>query len=127
MLYRTLADLVLVLHIAFIAFVLIGGLLALRWYWAPLVHLPAVAWGIFLETSARICPLTPLENELRRAAGDAGYCGGFIEHYLLPIIYPAGLTRSVQLALAGLVVLVNALVYLLVWQRHRARKARPPA
>lgn len=116
---RALADFVLVLHVAFIVFVLAGGLLALRWRWVPAVHLPAAFWGVFVEVSGRMCPLTPLESSLRRAAGDAGYAGGFIEHYLLPVIYPAGLTPRVQLVLAGLVVLANALVYAVVWRRRR--------
>jgi hypothetical protein len=119
---RALADLVLVLHLAFILFVVAGGLLALRWAWVPLVHLPAAAWGVFVELSGGICPLTPLENMLHHAAGSAGYTGGFIEYYLLPLIYPAGLTRAVQLGLAGFVVLANALVYLLVWRSRRERK-----
>jgi hypothetical protein len=122
---RVLADLVLVLHFAFIVFVLAGGLLALRWRWAPALHLPAALWGAFVEASGRMCPLTPLENSLRRAAGDAGYAGGFIEHYLLALIYPAALTPRVQLALAGIVVLINALVYAVVWRRRRdSRRTR---
>lgn len=79
MLHRVLADAVLVLHLAFVVFVVAGGLLALRWRWAPFVHLPAAAWGVFVELSGRLCPLTPLENALRRAAGEAGYAGGFAD------------------------------------------------
>lgn len=118
MIHGILADLVLVLHFAFILFVATGGLLALRWPRAALVHLPAAAWGVLIELRGWICPLTPLENTLRRAAGQAGYEGGFIEHYLLPVIYPGGLTRDVQLLLAAMVVLLNAGIYGLVWRRR---------
>ncbi len=124
MIYRALADLVLVLHLAFIVFVVAGGLLALRWGWAPLLHLPAALWGVFVEVSGRACPLTPLENALDRAAGVSGYSGGFIEHYLAPAIYPSELSHPVQLVLGGLVVLANALVYSVVWQRHRSARGR---
>ena len=116
MLYHALADLVLVAHLAFIVFVVAGGLLALRWHWAPLVHLPAALWGVFIELSGGICPLTPLENYLLRAGGASGYSGGFIEHHLVPIIYPVGLSPSIQVLLAALVVFVNALVYSLIWR-----------
>ena len=126
MLYRVLADLVLLLHLAFILFVVAGGLLALRWRRAPLAHLPAVLWGAFVEISSGICPLTPLENSLRRAAGMSGYSGGFIEHYVVPTIYPPSLTQPPQLALAGFVLVANALVYLVVWRR-RSRARRQPA
>ena len=124
MVYRALADLVLVLHLAFIVFVVAGGLLGLRWRWAPLLHLPAALWGVFIEVSGRVCPLTPLENALRRAAGSLGYSGGFIEHYLIPVVYPSALSQRVQFVLAGLVVLVNALVYLVVWRRHKGPRKR---
>ena len=119
MVYRALADLVLVIHFGFIVFVVVGGLLALRWRWAPLLHLPAALWGVIIELSGWACPLTPLENALRRASGVSGYSGGFIEHYVASIVYPAGLSYSVQLVLAGLVVLINSLVYLFVWRRRR--------
>lgn len=124
MLYRTLADLVLVSHLTFILFVVAGGLLALRWRWLPLVHLPAVLWGVYIELSGGICPLTPLENGLRHAAGASGYSGSFIEHYLTPIIYPAALSHSVQVLLASLLILANLAAYSLVlW--HRFRGSRP--
>jgi hypothetical protein len=116
--YRLLADLVVILHFLFILFVVFGGLLALRWRWLPWIHLPAAAWGGFVELTGRICPLTPLENQLRRAAGNAAYEGDFIEHYLLPVIYPAGLTREIQIALAAMVVLINVVIYALVWRRR---------
>ena len=124
MIHRALADLILVLHLAFIVFVVAGGLLAMRWRWVPLVHLPAALWGVFIEASGGVCPLTPLENALRCAAGSSGYAGGFIEHYLVPTIYPATLSQPVQLLLAGLVVLTNALVYSVVWRRYRRARRR---
>lgn len=106
-----LADGVLVLHLAFILFVMLGGLLVWRWSKVAWLHLPAVAWGIYVETSGRICPLTPLENSLREAAGQTEYSGGFIEHYVTALIYPDGLSRSIQWVLAAIVVLVNGCVY----------------
>ena len=120
--YRLAADAVVLAHGAFILFAVLGGLLALRWRWLALLHLPAAAWAVFIEATGRICPLTPLEVSLRIAAGDAGYDGGFIEHYLIPIIYPAGLTRGVQFALAALVLAVNLAVYAAVLRRS----LRPP-
>lgn len=122
MLDRLAADAVLVLHLAFIVFVLLGGLLALRWRRAPWLHLPAAAWGVYIELSGGLCPLTPLENSLRRAAGEAGYAGSFIEHYLLPVIYPAGLTQEIQYLLAAIVLGMNALAYGWVWGRRRRRE-----
>lgn len=119
MIYSLLADFVLVLHVGFIVFVVLGGLVALRWPRAAIIHLPAAAWGILIELFGWVCPLTPLENSLRRSAGEAGYAGGFIEHYLLPVIYPGGLTREIQLVLAGGVVAVNVAIYLVVWRRFR--------
>jgi hypothetical protein len=117
-LYGSLADLVVVLHLTFVVFTLLGGLLTLRWRWIALIHLPAAAWGGFVEVTGRICPLTPLEQRLRRAAGGSGYEGDFIERYLMPIIYPPSLTREIQLALGALLVLVNVSVYAVVWRRR---------
>ena len=119
MIHRLAADAVLLLHLGFILFVLLGGLLALRWRWAPMLHLPAAAWGVYVELSGGLCPLTPLENRLRSAAGEAGYTGGFIEHYLLALIYPAGLTHEIQYVLVAIVVGVNGLAYAWVWRRRR--------
>lgn len=118
MIYSALADLVLVFHLAFIIFVVLGGLLTLRWAWAPIVHLPAALWGVFIEVSGGACPLTPLENALRRTAGTEGYAGGFIEHYLVPVMYPPQLPHYLQLVFAGFVVVANLLLYFIVW-RHR--------
>ena len=119
MLLRLAADAVLVFHLAFIVFALLGGLLAIRWRWMVWLHLPAAGWGFFVEVTGRICPLTPLENMLREQAGSSGFSGGFVAHYLVPLIYPAGLTPDIQWLLAGVVVAVNLAVYgaLLVHRR----------
>ncbi len=111
MLWRALADGLVVLHLAFVAFVIFGGFLAWRWPRALFAHLPALAWGVWVEVSGQICPLTDLEKHLRHLAGEAGYRGGFLHHYLLPILYPPGLTRSDQWVLAGALLAVNALAY----------------
>ena len=122
MLLRLAADAVLVFHLAFIVFALLGGLLAIRWRWMVWLHLPAAGWGFFVEVTGRICPLTSLENMLREQAGSSAFSGGFVAHYLVPLIYPAGLTPDIQWLLAGVVVAVNLAVYggLLV-QRRTAR------
>jgi len=117
--YRLLADLVLVLHAAFVAFVMLGGLLALRWPRLAWVHLPVVVWGAGIEFLGGICPLTPLENHWRLLAGEQGYAGGFVEHYVFPVLYPEGLTRQVQLGLGLLVLAVNVSIYAwMLWRRH---------
>lgn len=119
MLDRVLADATVALHLAFILFVVGGGALVWRrpaWAW---LHVPAVAWVAWLEFTRAVCPLTPLENALRVRAGDAGYAGGFIQHYLEPIIYPAGLTPTIQVALGVVVIVLNGAVYWLVWRRAR--------
>jgi len=117
---RLLADLVLVLHLAFVAFVALGGLAVLRRPRLAWLHLPAVVWGAWIELAGGICPLTPLENRLRRAAGEAGYEGGMIEHYLLAALYPEGLTRGAQVALGVATLTVNCAVYgWLLWRRRR--------
>ena len=121
MLYRLLADLVLVAHLAFIVFAVFGGLLAIRFPWMALVHLPAAGWGAFVELTGRVCPLTPLENAFRVRAGDAGSTEDFIEHYLLPTIYPNALTRDMQLWMAGVVIAFNVLIYIYVLHRRSTR------
>lgn len=124
MLFRLLADALVVVHFAFIAFVVAGGLLAL-WHrgWAA-AHLPAVAWGAWTEFTGTICPLTPWENALRARAGLAGYTGGFVEHYLIPLIYPAALSANTQVMLGVLVLAINAAVYGIVWRRWRRSAVR---
>jgi hypothetical protein len=124
MLYRLLADLVVVLHLAFVLFVVLGGLFALRWPRAAWFHIPAAVWGAGIEFVQGVCPLTPLENHLRRLGGEAGYAGGFVEHYLLPVLYPAGLNYDIQLALGIFVLVFNVTVYTIVWRRHRRSKIR---
>lgn len=119
MLYRLLADLVVLVHFGFVLFVVLGGLLALRWPRAAWLHLPAALWGAGIEFAAGICPLTPLENRLRRLGGEAGYTGGFVEHYVLPVLYPDGLTREVQLVLGTFVLALNLVVYTILWRRRR--------
>jgi len=111
MIYSLAADAVLLAHLAFILFVLLGALLAMRWRWVPVIHLPAALWGSYVELTGRICPLTYLENYLRNNAGQSGYPESFVDHYLLPIIYPAGLTRDIQFVLAGVVILTNIALY----------------
>ena len=121
--YALAADLVLVLHLCFILFVAVGALLVLHWPRLAWAHLPAALWGALIELTGWICPLTPLENSLRRNAGEAGYAGGFIEHYVLPLIYPPGLTREIQLGLGIAVLGLNGLVYgALIIRRRRAKR-----
>jgi len=116
MIWRALADLVLLIHFAFVVFVIVGGFFANRWRWLPWVYLPAVAWAVVLEFSGWICPLTPLENLLRQASGEAGYAGGFLEHYLVRVVYPVGLTPEVQIYIGLGVLLINGLAYGVAWK-----------
>jgi hypothetical protein len=122
MLNQRLADVVVVAHLGFVVFVVLGGLAVLRWPRLAWVHLPAAAWGVLIEFAGWICPLTPLENALRQAGGGSGYGGGFIDHYVAGALYPAGLTRGLQVALGAFALLVNVLVY-----SHVARRRRAPA
>ena len=117
MTYGLLADATVIVHLTFVAFVVLGGLLVLRWPRIMWVHLPAAAWGVIIELQGWTCPLTPLENYFRRRDGESGYSGGFIERYLEPVIYPPGLSEPTQLGLAAFVLLVNAVVYSLVFRR----------
>jgi hypothetical protein len=116
--YRALADLVLVVHFAFVLFVVFGGLLAFRWPRVAWIHLPLSLYGVLVEFIGFVCPLTPLEVMLRHRGGEAGYAGGFIEHYITATIYPTGLTRQVQYVLGATVVALNVLVYAFWWTRH---------
>lgn len=118
-----MAEVVVLLHFAFVLFVACGGLLALWWPRVIWLHAPAVAWGVLIEFAGWVCPLTPLENRLRRAQGEAGYEGDFIAHYILPVLYPDGLTRQHQLLLGGLALSFNLAIYVLILARHR-RSAR---
>jgi hypothetical protein len=122
MLYRAAADAVLLLHLAFVLFVVLGGFLVLRWRKLAWAHLPAVAWGALIEFSGWICPLTPLEIALRHAAGDAAYAGDFVEHYIVALLYPDSLTRDVQVALGIAVVLLNTVIYGAVLRRQYRRQ-----
>ena len=124
MLYSLLADFVVLLHLAFVVFVLTGGLLALKWPWIVRVHLPAAAWGAIVEFSGWLCPLTPLEDWLREQAGQQAYRTDFLERYLLPILYPSGLTREIQFVLGAIVLLVNGVVYGILWRRHNRIRHR---
>ena len=119
MTYRVLADLVLVAHLLFIVFAALGALLVVRRNWIAFIHIPTALWAALIEFAGWYCPLTPLENWLRVRGGDQGYEQGFVEHYLLPIIYPGSLTREIQIVLGVLVVSVNVLLYLRIWRRRR--------
>jgi hypothetical protein len=124
MLNRFIADTVVCLHFLFILFAVFGGLLILWKKWLVLLHLPAVVWSALIEFNNWICPLTPLENRFRLAGREQGYTGGFIEHYLIPVIYPAGLTREIQILLGSAAIVVNITVYVLVI-RILTKNARP--
>ena len=125
MLLLLLADLVVILHLSFVLFVVFGGLLVLRWPRLAWVHLPAAAWGAAVEFAGWICPLTPLEQWLRVEGGGLGYGSDFIERYVLSVLYPAGLTRNVQLVLGIVVVVINAAVYGWVWRLSLSRPGPP--
>jgi hypothetical protein len=122
LIYRTLADLILALHLVFVLFVVLGGLLVLRWPRIAWLHMPAAIWGVLIEYTGWICPLTPLENSLRTRGGEAGYSGGFIEHYIQPLLYPAGLTRSTQVVLGSLVLALNLTAYGIMVSRMRRQE-----
>jgi hypothetical protein len=121
--YRLLADLVVLAHAAFLLFVVGGALLVARWPRLLPAHLVCVAWGSYVELAGKVCPLTPLENFFRRLAGEAGYGGGFIEHYLIPALYPSGLTARIQVGLGLGALVLNAGLYAVLWRR-RHRRAR---
>ena len=125
MLFRLAADLTLLVHFAFILFVVGGALLVLRWPVFAWLHLPAAIWGAWIEISGGLCPLTTLENRFRLAAGQEGYEESFVEHYLMPVIYPGGLTRGMQLWLAAGVVTVNVVLYGYLLLRRRKTRIKP--
>ena len=120
MAFRILADATVLFHLTFVLFVVLGGLLVARWPPVAWVHLPAAAWGAWVEFAGRVCPLTPLENWLRTQGGSPVYTSSFIEHYLMPLLYPSSRSRELQYALGALVLLVNAVIYAVVL-RSRAR------
>ena len=120
MIFRVLADLILTLHLAFVLFVILGGLLALRWPRVARVHVPVALYGALIEFVGFGCPLTPLENAMRRRGGGAAYQGDFIDHYVTATIYPHGLTRNAQFALGAAVLVLNAAIYTVWWRRRRA-------
>jgi hypothetical protein len=120
-----LADLVVILHFAFVLFVIFGGLLVLRWPRLAYVHLPVALYGALIELVGWICPLTPLEKRLRESAGLQGYHGGFVEHYILPVLYPAGLTRGVQWVLGMLVLGINLVIYAFVARKGSSSHGPP--
>jgi hypothetical protein len=122
LLYRLLADLIVVVHLGFVVFVVAGGLLVLRWRRVAWLHLPAAAWGALIELAGWVCPLTPLENRLRVLGGGTAYSGDFVERYLLPVLYPAQLTRGPQIALGLTVIILNVAVY---WRVVRRRRVSP--
>jgi hypothetical protein len=115
--FRVLADATVVLHLGFVLFVVLGGLIVARWRRVAWVHLPAAGWGAWIEFAGWVCPLTPLENWLREQGGGTAYTSSFIEHYLLPILYPESLSRELQWTLGGIVLLINAVMYVVVFQR----------
>jgi Protein of Unknown function (DUF2784) len=124
--FRILADLTVVLHGAFVAFVVLGGLLVLRWPRLAWLHLPAVVWGVWVEFAGWVCPLTPLENSLRTRGGGAAYESSFVEHYVVPLLYPDSLSRELQYMLGTFVLLANALIYALVLRRRFAGRLPRP-
>lgn len=125
MIERIAADIIVIVHFGFILFVGLGAFLSLRWRRAAWLHVPAAIWGAAIEFRHGVCPLTPLEQRLRMIAGDAGYSGSFIEHYLLPIIYPSGLDQRVQYVLGTLVLVINLAVYGWLLYRRRRGSAKP--
>ena len=127
MIYGALADGVLLFHFAFIVFVVAGGLLVLRWHWVAYLHVPSFLWGATMEFAGWICPLTPLELQLRALAGGTGYDGRFLEHYLLRLIYPGSLTRGMQIAIGAFVLAVNALIYAHLLRRTWANRRETAA
>jgi hypothetical protein len=118
MLAHFAANAIVLIHGVFILFVLFGAWLVLRWKWVAWLHVPAFAWGAAIEFLGAVCPLTPLEQRLRELAGERGYTGGFVDHYIVPVMYPAGLTPAVQLWLGVFVVALNVAIYAFVLARR---------
>jgi hypothetical protein len=127
--FRLMADLLVAFHLAFVLFVVLGGLIVVRYRRAAFIHVPVALWGVAIELSGRVCPLTPLEVHLRILGGQAGYSGGFVDHYLIPVLYPSGLTREHQVWLGILVCALNLGVYGFVlrrWVRESGEAPPPP-
>ncbi len=122
MMYHWLADVVVLIHGAFVAFVILGAFIALRWRWLVWLHLPAAIWGVLIEYAGWICPLTPLENALRARAGESGYSGDFIEHYILRALYPHGLTPATRWILGSVALVVNLIAYALLIRKFKSEK-----
>lgn len=117
MLYQVAADFIVLLHFSFILFVLAGGLLVLKWRWLVWLHIPAVIWGALISFMGWVCPLTPLENMLRKATGDGVYITGFVERYLGSVIYPSGFSREMFIAMGVIVIVINVVVYSVIVRR----------
>ena len=122
MFYGILADIVVLIHLAFVLFSVLGAVLIIWRRWVFWLHLPAVFWAIWIELTGGVCPLTPLENWLRNRAGQGGYPGDFVEYYLLPVLYPVGLTRNIQILLGLVVTFINAALYGFLFFKYRRRK-----
>ena len=123
MLYQIIADILVIVHFLFILFVIFGGFLVLRWRFVFWIHIPCAMWGMLIEFAGWLCPITPLENHFRHLAGQAGYHGGFINHYIMPVIYPAGLTRDIQYLLGTGVLIITIIAYsLVIYQRMKQNR-----
>jgi hypothetical protein len=125
MIFRWLADGVALIHTGFVLFVVVGGLFAVRWPRLAWAHVPAAIWGVLIEYAGWTCPLTPLENALRDRAGEAGYAGGFVEHYVLRALYPSGWTTAMGRVLGSIVLVINVVVYTYLVKRWRVRRTTP--
>lgn len=115
MLYQIAADFIVLIHFSFIVFVLIGGFLVFKWRWLIWLHIPAAIWGALIVMVGWICPLTPIENMLRQTAGNEAYSSGFIERYLVPVIYPSGLNREMFIAMGVVVIVINVILYTILF------------
>lgn len=125
MVISLMANLLVLIHLGFIVFVAFGGLLVYKWPKIVFLHIPCVLWGALIELGGWTCPLTPLETVLREFAGEAGYVGGFIDHYVMPLVYPPGLTRGMQIGLGIIVLTVNLCVYGWMFVARKKRKKTP--
>jgi hypothetical protein len=124
--YRFFADALVVFHLAFVGFVIFGGILVVRWPRMAFAHLPAAAWGVFIEWSGLLCPLTSIENNLRELGSESAYQGGFVDHYVMPVLYPAGLTREIQFILGAGILILNVTLYTIMVRQLRQKRAALP-